>query len=478
MKQKYLLLNIILFVFLFLFSAPSLALIPGDFGSAGGGPPDGVVDFEDLMIFAMAYGSTPIDANWNEVCDIYPDDVIDFEDLMIFAMHYGEFLVHNITKDTYYKIIQNALYDAQDRDIIEVGEGEFSESIQFPIGKAIILRNAIGVTPKLISLADNTTVRFCDGCLEGTILEGFTITHNLGEAGRGIDSDNCNITINNCTISGNSYRAISTGNSSTMTLNGCIISSNSNGGMSNGSNCNMTINNCTISDNSTDYYGAGGGMLNYGVMTINECNICDNSAGFGCIYNSGTMNINDCTITNNFAGHEAGAIYNTIGTMAINNCTISDNFASKNGAIVNYHATLIINGGAISNNSTDLDGGGIYNYTATLTVEDCTISSNSAGWGGGIFNYYEEEGDLLTIKGCSITSNISTQGPYFAGIYLHGLASDETVIIGGNEETDKNNICSNYVTGNPPTLNDQIGNGTASLYDLYKDTNNIYDICH
>jgi hypothetical protein len=96
MKQKYLLLNMILLVFL-IFFATSLALIPGDFGSAGGGPPDGCVDFEDLMIFALAYGSTPSDANWNPVCDIAgpggsltPDGVIDFEDLMIFALHYGE----------------------------------------------------------------------------------------------------------------------------------------------------------------------------------------------------------------------------------------------------------------------------------------------------------------------------------------------------------------------------------------------------
>ncbi|MEA3454653.1 MAG: BMP family ABC transporter substrate-binding protein, partial [Candidatus Caldatribacteriota bacterium] len=88
MKKKHLLFSIIFFVFLF-FSIPSFALIPGDFGSAGGGPPDGVVDFEDLMIFAMAYGSTPAEANWNPLCDIYPDEVIDFEDLMIFAMNYG-----------------------------------------------------------------------------------------------------------------------------------------------------------------------------------------------------------------------------------------------------------------------------------------------------------------------------------------------------------------------------------------------------
>jgi len=52
--------------------------------------PDNCVDFEDLMIFAMAYGSCTGDDNWIIICDIYPDGCIDFEDLMIFAMHYGE----------------------------------------------------------------------------------------------------------------------------------------------------------------------------------------------------------------------------------------------------------------------------------------------------------------------------------------------------------------------------------------------------
>jgi hypothetical protein len=74
-----------------------VAVILGDFGSANNGPPDCKVDFEDLMIFAMAYGSTSGDDNWNLICDIAgpdgsltPDGVIDFEDLMIFAMQYGK----------------------------------------------------------------------------------------------------------------------------------------------------------------------------------------------------------------------------------------------------------------------------------------------------------------------------------------------------------------------------------------------------
>ena len=57
----------------------------GDFNS------DNHVDFEDLMIFGLAYGSCIGDENWDPICDIYPDGCIDFEDLMIFAMHYGEY---------------------------------------------------------------------------------------------------------------------------------------------------------------------------------------------------------------------------------------------------------------------------------------------------------------------------------------------------------------------------------------------------
>ncbi len=91
MKRKYMIGIILLLALLVLSSFPSLALIPGDFNG------DGQVQFEDLMIFALAYGSTPEDPNWNPVCDIAttggvlePDGFINFEDLMIFALHYGE----------------------------------------------------------------------------------------------------------------------------------------------------------------------------------------------------------------------------------------------------------------------------------------------------------------------------------------------------------------------------------------------------
>ena len=60
-----------------------LTSLVGDFNADGG------VEFEDLMIFAMAYGSCEGDANWNTVCDLNADGCIEFEDLMLFAMNYG-----------------------------------------------------------------------------------------------------------------------------------------------------------------------------------------------------------------------------------------------------------------------------------------------------------------------------------------------------------------------------------------------------
>ena len=61
---------------------------------------DGYVEFGDLMVFSNCFGTSQGEAGWNAVCDIgptddyrrtgipEPDSVIDFEDLMIFAMNF------------------------------------------------------------------------------------------------------------------------------------------------------------------------------------------------------------------------------------------------------------------------------------------------------------------------------------------------------------------------------------------------------
>ncbi|MFO7915783.1 MAG: T9SS type A sorting domain-containing protein [Candidatus Krumholzibacteriales bacterium] len=65
-------------------------------------PYDGMVNSTDLVDFSSAFGESDGDPGWNNECDFgptddissygipLPDDVVDFEDLMIFAMIYGK----------------------------------------------------------------------------------------------------------------------------------------------------------------------------------------------------------------------------------------------------------------------------------------------------------------------------------------------------------------------------------------------------
>jgi len=88
----------IFFISLFTLSSFATSYLPGDFvGPMGDLTPDGKVDFNDLMVFATAYGSEKGDANWNPLCDICgylgdpnPDDKVNFDDLMVFATNYGK----------------------------------------------------------------------------------------------------------------------------------------------------------------------------------------------------------------------------------------------------------------------------------------------------------------------------------------------------------------------------------------------------
>lgn len=52
---------------------------------------DGVVDIFDIVIVALAFGSTfSGDPNWNPVADINGDGIIDIFDIVIVALHFGE----------------------------------------------------------------------------------------------------------------------------------------------------------------------------------------------------------------------------------------------------------------------------------------------------------------------------------------------------------------------------------------------------
>jgi len=126
----------------------------------------------------------------------------------------------------------------------------------------------------------------------------------------------------------------------------------------------MTIENGTGTPNDLgvvwgdQYYGHGGGILNFGTLTLSNCTVSGNSARF-----------------------TGGGIANELGgTMTISGCTVSHN--------------SVVLGGPYPNGA----GGGIYN-DGTMTLSGSTVTQNT---GGGIFNDYSA---VLTILCSTVKSN-------------------------------------------------------------------------
>src|SRR5262249_47026288 len=79
----------------------------------------------------------------------------------------------------------------------------------------------------------------------------------------------------------------------------------------------------TLSGGNAGYYGAGGGLLNYGTATLTNCTVSGNSAGGGGgLLNYGTATLTNCTVSGNSAGFGGGGVYNA-GTATLINCTVS-----------------------------------------------------------------------------------------------------------------------------------------------------------
>jgi hypothetical protein len=63
---------------------PVLCLIQGDVNY------NGKVDLQDLVMLALAYGSSPGDTRWNPNADINDNGKVGLSDLAILALHYGQ----------------------------------------------------------------------------------------------------------------------------------------------------------------------------------------------------------------------------------------------------------------------------------------------------------------------------------------------------------------------------------------------------
>jgi Right handed beta helix region len=185
----------------------------------------------------------------------------------------------------------------------------------------------------------------------------------------------------------------------------------------------LTLRNCTISGNSAENSVGGAIYSDEAILTVSHCTISGNYAwlGGGIATNwwgngSATVTITNSTISGNSADYGGGGIYNGAGTtLAIVNCTLSGNSAYwDGGGIFNGgDATLTMTNSTLSGNSIDPageEGGGIYNVGGTLKIGNTILNAGSSG--ANIYNAY----DLGTVTSLGYNLSSDNGGGYLTAI--------------------------------------------------------------
>ncbi len=264
-------------------------------------------------------------------------------------------------------------------------------------------------------------------------------------------------------INGNAQSRIFYINSGVTATNNSLVITNGNAPDGSGihnSGGNLTMNHCTINGNTNfgggvDGHGAGIYNSSGSALALNYCTLANNtSAGAndfgGGVFNNGTLTANNCTVTNNSSVASpgdayGGGIYNDSGgTLTLNNCTFANNSSTGNNAYgggVGNTGVMAANNCTLANNNSvgspfDGHGGGFYNE-GTLTVNNCTLASNSCsgnnGYGGGIDDRFPSSRLNLTNSIiCSNTATTSGQNLYNEGTLNVGtsLVDTDALLVG------------------------------------------------
>jgi hypothetical protein len=274
--------------------------------------------------------------------------------------------------------LRQALIDANDGDTIEFA---VTGTIALTSGELLVAKNITISGPGAENLAVNgnaksTVFHIVPG--ETVTISGLTITNGSAGSGGGVHNDHAALTLNNCTITGNSGGG--TYNDAEY-VEGLPLSAL------------LEVNNCLIADNSGNgiYNNAEGGGI--ATLEITDSILSNNSGeaihshGFLCIFcghGIATVQIANSSITSN-----GGGIYTDTGelgptTLSLGNSTVSGNAGA--GVHVSVEATAAVGNSTISGNS----GGGIYTDfgapTGGTSVVNSTMSDNSVEiWYGGAY---------------------------------------------------------------------------------------------
>src|SRR5437773_1533790 len=255
-----------------------------------------------------------------------------------------------------YTNLRQALADANDGDTIEFAPwiGGWDLPVAPVLGQLVVNKSVtirwvpiVGYPPYLGVEAEQASRVFYISPGKTVIISGLTIRNGVAPdpeySGGGIYNDRADLTLRNCTISGNS---------ADRSVGGGVYNHHG----------TLTVSNCTISGNSA-WYGGG---------------IATNWVGQG----PATVTIDNSTLSGNSAIVLGGGFFNgDETTSAMTHCTLSGNSAEwGGGGIVNADtATLTVTHSTLSGNSTSYDGGGIYNGYGTVKIGNTILNAGSSG---------------------------------------------------------------------------------------------------
>ena len=164
---------------------------------------------------------------------------------------------------------------------------------------------------------------------------------------------------------------------STTTISGLTLvkgrNGDSNGGGALFNEDTVTLNNCTLSGNTA---GRGGAISNKGTLTLNSCTLSGNTSrnSGGAIYNSGTLTLNSCTLSGNTSDAFGGGIL-SVGTLTLNSSTLSGNSARSGGGILIFSGAFNLSNTIVAGNTAGTNP----DLSGTINSGDYNLIGNSQG---------------------------------------------------------------------------------------------------
>jgi parallel beta-helix repeat protein len=282
-----------------------------------------------------------------------------------------------------FSTIQDAIDNASDGDIIEVGRGTYSGEGNWDIdfqGKAITVRSSDGPFDTKIDCSGSEDHRGfyfrrsegSDSVLRGFTIKGATMTGS-NDIGGGILCEFSSPSIANCVIKE------------------CSAEQGGGIGVNRGS---PTIIDCVIEDCQAGGFGQAGSF--------------GRGAGISLLRSSDVMVLYS-QIRNNSGNSYGAGVYCRQGSALFSNCDISHNTSQGN-----------------------FQGGGVFcSGTSDIQFENCVISNNTAEIGGGLSIGTPGESTIeqVTITNCTIAHNTLSANPSDTSVGggIHSFSSDITI---------------------------------------------------